>query len=50
MIGSIGVLFFLVKGYYGIEKLGLAMRLGKGSGTAAALLILCEFYGMRPIP
>jgi hypothetical protein len=36
---SIGGLFLLVNGYYaGIEKQGLAMRLGKGGGTAAALL------------
>jgi len=28
----------LVKGYFGIEKQGLAMRLGKEGGSAAALL------------
>jgi hypothetical protein len=40
--GSIGRLFLLVNGYYAgilcIEKQGLAMRLGKGDGAAAALL------------
>ena len=37
MDGSIGGLFLLVKGYYGIEKQGLAMRLGKGGGAAAVI-------------
>jgi len=38
---SIGGLFLLVKEYYGIlwiEKQGLAMRLGKEGGAAAALM------------
>ncbi|TRZ77537.1 MAG: hypothetical protein D4R93_01565, partial [Deltaproteobacteria bacterium] len=35
---SIGGLFLLVKAYYGIEKQGLAMRLGKEGGSVAALL------------
>jgi hypothetical protein len=38
MDGSIGGLFLLVKGYYGIEKQGLAMRLEEGGRAAAALL------------
>jgi len=36
--GSIGGLFLLVNGYFGIEKQGLAMQLGKEGGSAAALL------------
>jgi hypothetical protein len=35
---SIGGLFLLVNGYFGIEKQGLAMRLGKRGGAASALL------------
>jgi hypothetical protein len=37
MDGTIGGLFLLVKGYSGHrKKQGLAMRLGKGGGAAAA--------------
>jgi hypothetical protein len=39
MGGSIGGLFLRVKGYFGIEKQGLAMRLGKEDGSVAAILI-----------
>jgi hypothetical protein len=38
MLESIGGLFLLVKGYYGIEKQGLAMCLGMEGGSVAALL------------
>ena len=34
---SIGGLFLRVKGYFGIEKQGLTMRLGKGGGAAASI-------------
>jgi len=49
MDGSIGGLILLVKGYYGIEKQGLAMRLGKKDGSAAALLRnQFTFWSSRP--
>ncbi|GEM_PF-5712377 len=38
MAVNIGGLFLLVKEYFEIEKQGLAMRLGKEGGSAAALL------------
>ena len=49
MDGSIGGLILLVKGYYGIEKQGLAMRLEEGGGSVAALLRNhLTFWSSRP--
>jgi hypothetical protein len=44
-----GGMFLLVKGYYGIEKQGMAMCLGMEGGLVAALLRnQLTFWSSRP--